>query len=66
MVTKICPWNGGVCRRVSCNTILSTGEVVVCRFHGNGSGRSVRHKVKPIHVSVFSKHVLRRNVGGGC
>jgi hypothetical protein len=60
MVSKICRWDGGVCRRVSCDIILPSGEVAVCKFHGNGLGRLVRHKVKPIHVSVFSKHRLKR------
>lgn len=67
MVSKICPWNGGVCRRVSCDSILPSGEVVLCKFHGHGSGRLTLHKQKPaFHYGVFDKHILRRDGRGGC
>lgn len=55
MATKICPWDGGVCRRDCCDSILSSGRVVVCEFHGNKLGRLTAHKVVPVHVSVFSR-----------
>jgi hypothetical protein len=44
MTFKICRWDGGVCRRVSCGVVLASGEVAVCWRHGNPSGRSFRRK----------------------
>jgi hypothetical protein len=43
-MVKICPWDGGVCRRVSCDKILSSGLVVICERHRNPSGRFDRRK----------------------
>jgi hypothetical protein len=65
MVSKICRWGGGVCYRVSCDVILPNGLIVVCGFHGNEFGRMTPHKIKPVHVSVFSRHLKagRRNFG---
>ena len=57
MVSKICPWDGGVCHRDRCDSILPSGEVVLCEFHRNKLGRLIPRKVVPVHGSVFSKHL---------
>lgn len=36
---KICRWDGGVCRLVSCDVILASGLVVCCERHRNPFGR---------------------------
>ena len=56
LVSKICPWDGGVCHRDSCDSLLPSGQVVICKFHGNKLGRLTPHKVAPVHRLVFSKH----------
>jgi len=61
MVRKICPWDDGVCRRVSCDEILGSGLVVVCERHGNSHGRFLQRKISSVRVSAFSKHR-----DGGC
>jgi hypothetical protein len=45
VVSKICPYDGGVCRRVSCDEILANGFVAVCERHRNSRGRFTRRKV---------------------
>lgn len=40
MVGKICPSDGRVCDRDSCDEILMDGSVVVCKRHRNRRGRS--------------------------
>jgi hypothetical protein len=45
VVSKICPWDSGVCSRVSCDEILMDGSVVVCERHGNRRGRFRFRKV---------------------
>ena len=56
MVTKICPWTGGVCLKVSCDSIDSMGDVQVCSRHRNPNGFHIlRIRVSPV-VSVFNKH----------
>lgn len=45
MVSKICCWDGGVCRLVSCDVILMDGSVVVCDRHRNPFGRFRRKRV---------------------
>jgi hypothetical protein len=39
MVSKVCRWDGGVCRVESCDSILLDGSVVVCSRHRNWRGR---------------------------
>jgi hypothetical protein len=64
MVSKICPWDGGVCRLASCDIILPSGEVTVCKYHGNESGRLTLHRVGFQLHGIFDKKVLKR--WGGC
>lgn len=45
MAFKICVWDGGVCRRDRCDTVLVSGDVVLCDRHRNPWGRSLRRKV---------------------
>jgi hypothetical protein len=59
MVTKICPWDGGVCSNVSCDSLDSMGSVRVCSRHRNRNGFHVsRIQVSPV-VSIFNKHGIR-------
>jgi hypothetical protein len=43
MVSKICSYDGGVCRRDSCDTVLVCGDVVLCSRHRNPFG-CFRHR----------------------
>lgn len=45
MVTKICPWDGGVCSKKSCSFIMDNGNVGLCWRHRNPNGRFRRHEV---------------------
>ena len=50
---KICCWDGGVCRRGSCDSILPSGLVVCCERHRNPSGRCRFRKDGHMGVVVF-------------
>lgn len=63
MVSKICPWDGGVCHRESCDSILPSGNVVLCEFHKNGFGRSIPRKVKRVFRPLFNKHLRGGSFG---
>jgi hypothetical protein len=63
MVSKTCRFDDGVCRRVSCDIILVSGEVVLCEYHRNPFGRDSPRKVVPVHGSVFSRRLKRNGVG---
>jgi hypothetical protein len=45
MVSKICSWDGGVCRLASCDRILGNGVVVLCERHKNVFGRCSRKRI---------------------
>jgi len=51
--SKRCYWSG-------CSSLDSMGNVVVCSLVPNPDGFFMERKIAPVHVSVWSKHVLRR------
>lgn len=51
------------CYHLSCGIFSSvSGNVEVCSLYRGGDMFACR-KVAPVHVSIFSKHVLRRRGG---
>ena len=56
MVTKICRYDGGVCRFPSCEVILPSGDVVLCGRHKKGNGRSLPRLRKSAGYHIFNKH----------
>jgi hypothetical protein len=63
MVSKICPWDGGVCYHKCCESILPSGLIVLCEFHGNEFGRSVPRRVKRVFSPLFNKHLRGDSFG---
>ena len=56
MVSKICPWDGGVCPNVSCNYLDGVGNVCICSRHRNREGFHLsRTRVLSV-VPIFNKH----------
>ena len=54
MVSKICRYDGGVCRFDSCSSLDSLGHVVLCSRHLRPHAFHVRRVVRPVTVSVHS------------
>jgi len=52
MVSKICRFDGGVCRFDSCSKLDSLGNVILCFRHLRPHGFHVRRLVKPSNVSI--------------
>lgn len=62
MVERVCFTTGRICLFPSCNFIDSCGNVQICEHIRNPSGFHRRRMIKPVLVSVMSKHALRRGV----
>jgi hypothetical protein len=57
MVTKICRFDGKICRFASCSYVDSMGNVRACSRLKNRSGfHALRRQVSPV-VSIFNKHL---------
>ena len=52
MVSKICRYDGGVCRFESCSRLDVLGNVVVCSRHSRPHAFHARRLVKPSNVSI--------------
>jgi hypothetical protein len=60
-VVKRCKWRGFFCCFESCSYVDASGNVVLCRWHGNPRGYRKSRLSKPVSDPIFSKHALRRS-----
>ena len=60
ILVRLCPWDLHRCYQICCGSVNSSGEVVVCRRHGNPQGYHLPRMAIRSNLSLIQLWALSR------